>query len=337
MISLTHKTRFNFRRHVAALTAAALLAMGAPALAEPPPGASSSSSSSSAQEAGTRFRHGVDLFKEADFRGALIEFRRAYQTAPNAHVFYNIAQCHLELQDYAGALRAFERYLAEGGAEIQAPRRAAVEIEIGKLKPRVAHVQIACNVAGAEIRIDDDIVGTTPLAQPIIVSAGRRRISAEKPGMPLTTRVVDVAGGDSLDIALEVREPTATAPTPSPVRAALVPQEPSGGRTAMWVGWTATGALAIGAGVTGFLALRAKNDLNAQQNAFPASAADLGTAQSRMRAFALTTDILAGAAVIAGGVSIYLTLTSPKKERGASAPSARLGFAPMGLILDGAF
>src|SRR5438876_6791259 len=75
-------------------------------------------------EAAAHFRRGVDLFKEADFRGALIEFRRANQLAPSFRVLYNIGQCYLELQDYGGALRSFQAYLSEGGKGIPRDRRS---------------------------------------------------------------------------------------------------------------------------------------------------------------------------------------------------------------------
>src|SRR5260221_8307208 len=160
-------------------TAASLVLLSllvhAPANAQTPPAAAPSAQAQ--DEAGAHFRRGVDLFKEADFRGALIEFRRANQIAPSFRVFYNLGQCYLELQDYAGALKSFQAYLEQGGKQIPKDRRAAVEGELKKLQSRVAHVEITSNVSGAEVRVDDDMVGTTPLAAPVLVGSGRRRIS----------------------------------------------------------------------------------------------------------------------------------------------------------------
>jgi hypothetical protein len=313
-----------------ARTAAAALAvstaMAVLPLARAQPGAAASSV---ADEAGARFRRGVELFKEADFRAALIEFRRAYQLAPNYRVLYNIGQAHLELQDYAGALRAFERYLNEGGAQVPAARRAAVEAEIQKLQSRVARIEIITSVAGAEIRVDDDVVGTSPLAQPVMVSAGRRKISAEKIGAPAATRTVDVAGGDRTTVALRIEAgaqaadvaPAPVSPRPSGAPSAAEPQggargrdealpRDGGARSIPWIGWGATGALAAGAVVTGLLALRAKDDLTQKQNTFPGDPSALGDAKTKLRTFAVTSDILTGAAVVVGVTSLYFTLTS---------------------------
>src|SRR5205809_449884 len=84
------------------------------------------------EEAGNRFRKGFELFKEADYQAALIEFRRAYELAPNYNVLYNIGQVYFQLQDYANALTWLERYMAEGGKNITKTRKEEVERDIEK-------------------------------------------------------------------------------------------------------------------------------------------------------------------------------------------------------------
>ena len=131
-------------------------------------------------EARSRFGRGVELFKENDYRAALIEFKRAYELAPNYKVLYNLGQTSLELQDYASALKTFEQYLREGGKDVPSKRKAEVEAELGKLRTRVAKITVEVNVEGAEVSIDDIVVGRTPLTEPLTVSAGRRKISVSK-------------------------------------------------------------------------------------------------------------------------------------------------------------
>src|SRR5205823_3161495 len=63
------------------------------------------------------FQAGVQFYKEGDFRAALIEFKRAYESAPNYKVLYNLGQTNLELQDYAQALTSFQKYLTDGGKD----------------------------------------------------------------------------------------------------------------------------------------------------------------------------------------------------------------------------
>jgi len=56
------------------------------------------------REAGKHFQRGVTLYNETDYRAALVEFRRAYDLAPNAAVLYNIGETEYQLRDYASAL-----------------------------------------------------------------------------------------------------------------------------------------------------------------------------------------------------------------------------------------
>ena len=74
------------------------------------------------EEGRTRFARGIELYKEGNFHGALAEFRAAYAAAPSFRIHYNLGQTLYQLQDYAGAVRAFEQYLAEGGDKIEAER-----------------------------------------------------------------------------------------------------------------------------------------------------------------------------------------------------------------------
>src|SRR5436190_16322961 len=97
----------------------------------------SSAFADNTEEGRQHFQRGVQFYKEGDFRGALIEFKRAYEIAPNYKVLYNLGQTSLELQDYAAALTAFKRYVDEGAREVPKDRKQQVESEIKKLEGRV--------------------------------------------------------------------------------------------------------------------------------------------------------------------------------------------------------
>ena len=75
--------------------------------------ANRASADEGAHEAGKHFQRAVALYGEADYRAALVEFRRAYALSPNAAVLYNVGEAEYQLQDYAGALQTFEHYLTE--------------------------------------------------------------------------------------------------------------------------------------------------------------------------------------------------------------------------------
>jgi hypothetical protein len=305
-------------------------------------------------EGRAHFKRGVDFFKEGDYRGAMIEFKRAYELAPNYKVLYNLGQTSLELQDYASALRSFERYLADGGKDILAPRRTQIEGEIEKLKKRVARVEIATSVPDAEVFVDDVSVGRTPLSAAVAVSAGRRKISALKGGLT-AMRVIDIAGGDSTTVMLEIVEPVlapsaavGVAGSRTPETGA-VPRSPEGMRasagpsaiessrnTGLWIGITVTGALAAGTIATGIFALRAKKDFDNTVARYGVEPQAVTDARQKTRTLALVTDIFGGATVVAGGITLIAALASggPSKE---STQAVRVDITPSGLLASGTF
>src|SRR5437588_2053229 len=90
------------------------------------------------RDAAKHFQRGVDLYNDGDFRGALVEFKKAYSVWPRANVLYDIGQTEYQLLDYASALKTMERYLAETGPN--AAHRGEVESTVEVLRGRVGRV-----------------------------------------------------------------------------------------------------------------------------------------------------------------------------------------------------
>src|SRR5206468_1906893 len=99
------------------------------------------------EEAAARYKRGTELYAEGNFSAALIEFKKAYELTNAYKVLYNIGQVCYQLQDYVCALTSFEEYLKRGGVNVAANRKAEVEAEIKKLRPRIATCAIKTNVA----------------------------------------------------------------------------------------------------------------------------------------------------------------------------------------------
>ncbi len=297
------------------------------------------------QEAQRRYERGRELYEEGDFRAALVEFQRAHELAPSHRLLYNIAQVQYQLQDYAGALRSFQQYLDVGGTDIASQRRDEVQREVERLRSRVATLDIITQPVGAQVSVDDQPVGRTPLSEPVMVSAGRRKVTAELPGEPPVTRLVDVAGMDSVQVKLEFAPPppprTAAVQEPKPEAAPVAAAPTVTARAAEprgvpWKLWATTGVLAAGAGVTAVLASSAASDLKTRRDTFGVTPAELKDASSKTKTLALTSDVLTGAAVVAAGVSAFLTFTRDPAPSSAS-PSMTVGVGPGSVGVSGAF
>jgi hypothetical protein len=295
------------------------------------PVASAEPSSASVKDAGKHFQRGVALYNEADYRAALVEFRRAYDTAPNPAVLYNIGQTYYQLQNYAAALNALERYLNESGPA--AAHRQEVDQTIATLQARVGKVAVTTNVPDCEISIDDEIVGKTPFTEPVLVSIGHRKVTAVHEGSPPDTRFVDVAAGDTVAVALQVA-PTAGGPAANPGGVSSHASDNKGLITAGWIITGGLGVLAVTSGVIAFVESRQLSDL---RNSFdPSKERDdvkkqLDDKSKSVSTFSTAADILGLATLVAGGISLKLTLSRSHDRE------VHVAVVPNGLQLAGTF
>lgn len=309
----------------------------APAADAPPP------SPEALLEAKQRFDRGFELYEEGEYPLALIEFNRAYELVPNYRVLYNIGQVCIQLGQYANARRALEQYLAKGGDALAADRRAAVNKDLEMLTHRTAFLTIGANLEGAEVLVDDVLVGKTPLGPALLVDAGVHRVAVRRPGYVSRTANVTLAGGDeqTLSVALE-RQPE--------VKQTIVVREREAeeDNSATWMiaGWVTTGALAAGAVVTGIMGANEAGELDQLRGGLASDydgqlPSRIDEAQSNAKTLFLVSDIMTGAAVVVGGLSLWITLDPPKPSRPAEtpvqAPGVQVGYERGQLQLRGSF
>ncbi|WP_394829123.1 PEGA domain-containing protein [Pendulispora albinea] len=298
------------------------------------PSAAESTSAGKLESARLHYERGVELFNEEAYEAALVEFQRAYSLTPSYKVLYNMGKLHKALKDFAAAQRDFTRYLEEGKSEIAASRRAEVQKEIAQLEVRVARLEVTSSVKGAEISVDDVLVGKTPISYAIVVNPGRRKVTASKEGYAPASKVVEVAGSDS--VAVDLR------PTDLSVSIAdQKPPKPAGPRNRAIVSWAATAALAGGAGAFAYLTSKKSDDLDNLKNAKQPDPAALDSTYDDMRRNALIADIFAGAAVVGAGISIFFTVKAvqaySEEEPAPAQPSVKVNAGLGSLRLTGTF
>jgi hypothetical protein len=316
------------------LLAAAVSLSTASVLADEP-------SNAEVAKARPHYKRGVELYQDGAFDAALVELEKAYAIAPSYKILYNVGLVYVQLNDFAGALKAYRQYLHEGDKKLDAKRRAEVEKEIHKLEMRVGTVKVDVSVEGADILVDDEVVAKSPLNEPLIVNAGKRKIAASKSGHTPMARVMVIVGGDEKDLKLELRS-TTEAPkkdgagqTPKRAKPDKV-EEPS--TPVPWLWWGITGALAVGTTVTGVLTLSAQSDLDDKKNA-PSKGDELTSAADKTRTFAIVTDVLLAGTVIVGGYATYKTFISPDppEKDSATRPAVDVGLGLGSVQVSGHF
>jgi hypothetical protein len=107
----------------------------------------------------------------------------------------------------------------------------------------------------------------------------------------------------------------------------------------MWVALATTTALGIGAGTFALLTRQAKHDFETQLDTFPNTRETIDHARNRMVRDAAITDALAGATVLAGGLTLYFGLSHPADELETTRAQidVRLVPTPGGLAVAGRF
>lgn len=312
-----------------------LVTLGAHAHAQDEPG----DAESARLEASERYDRGVEFYRERNFHAALAEFRKAHELTGNYRVLYNIGQVCFQVADYPCALTSFETYLKEGGDDVRGARVQEVSELITSLQDRVATIRILTNVTGAEVSIDHQVVGTSPMSGPVTVSAGRHEVSVLAPGYVPATQLVDVAGRERRDVALRLVAlaavpPVVEAPPPQPPPPAPQPPPAPAPRhrwtSWSWVGVGSAAALATAGSITGVLALQKSDELR-DRDFVGAPGDEERSLQSSARNLAIATDVLFVASALTLTTTVVLTYSSEPRDEVA----VQLG--PSGAAITGAF
>jgi len=149
------------------------------------------------------YESGKLLYGDGDFAGAGVKFQAAYELAQDPRLLWNIAVCEKGQRHYAKVVGLTQKYLATGGDLLSADDRTEAKDLLGAIESFTVELTLSVNEAGAEVFIDGERIGTSPLSGPSVVDIGTREIRAEKPGFKPFRSSVPVGG--QKQAALEVK------------------------------------------------------------------------------------------------------------------------------------
>lgn len=310
------------------------------------------------ERARIHFNAGVSLLQDPDgprYEEAYSEFRAAYAESPSWKMLGNLGIAAMKLERDGEAIEAFKKYLAEGGAALEAEEKAQMQRDLSTLTAGVVTVEISSLPPGAFV-IDERIAvqgppvknSYGPLTGKLVIGMhpGQHRLSAHLDGYQDQVWMVDARSGTSHGHVFALKEAVQAAPaapvaapieakveaSPPPVAVQIRPVPVS-----VYVALVATGALAVGGGVVGGLSLAKHADFEAKNDGGdPAAAQDLRDSGKTLN---VVTDVLLGSAIVAGGVTAVLYLSRPA----TTVDHARVRVVPVagprvaGLSLSGSF
>ncbi|MFS8067183.1 MAG: PEGA domain-containing protein, partial [Byssovorax sp.] len=182
--------------------AAALALSTSPALAQSKSAAPASPplSASLTGLARAEYEAGKLLYQDGDFQNALVKFQRVHELSRDDRLLWNIAVCEKNLRRYTRVLATLERYLEGAGPLLSVADRQEAKDLADAARPLVSALRVTVTEPGAVIVVDDDKVGVSPLAAPVLLDLGKRRIRVQKAGFKPFERPLQVAGGTALTI-----------------------------------------------------------------------------------------------------------------------------------------
>jgi hypothetical protein len=183
-----------------ALASSALPAHAAPPV--PPPSPAAAPAGADREEARLRFDRGLTLYEGGDFRGALVEFERAYELTGHPLVLFNLALVQAKLGLSAEAVSALER-LEPRAAELGRERAERARRTYAEQLLNVGTLELTMNVPNAVVQVDSVDVAREAVGV-LRVTAGQHLVSLWAAGYEPRHVAVTVAGRATKTLSIEL-------------------------------------------------------------------------------------------------------------------------------------
>lgn len=186
-----------------------------------PAATSDAGSSTPALEADALIQRGIELRKAGDDRRALSAFERAFSLGGSPRALAQMALAEQALGLWPEANEHLERALGATEDRWISEHRAVLEAASQEIASQLGALELSCNVAGAEVRVDGRVLGRTPLAGPVRLVAGASVIQVSSDGHFDVVRRVNVDAGQLSRLNVILTPTPAASPLPT---AAVGPQ-----------------------------------------------------------------------------------------------------------------
>jgi tetratricopeptide (TPR) repeat protein len=162
------------------------------------------------QQAQARWHEGKAFFDTGNFEAARVAFKQAYTVFPHPVFLQNLGEAELRAGRNVEAARHFEAFLRTSGA-ISAAQRDQARKSLKKAAEKLGSVLVDTNAEDAEIRVDDEVVGRSPLGGLAwYVEPGKHVVVARKEGYLDGSEQVFVPAGLAKTVVVRVQRVAAS-------------------------------------------------------------------------------------------------------------------------------
>ncbi len=124
----------------------------------------------------------IALAQRSQWDGARAAFLQAYELSKNPRVLFNVAVAEKNLGHHAKAIEYFRRELTEGKGQLTPTEEQEITAAMAGLENYVMTITVQVSEPGAKVFVDQEEIGTSPLARPITVALGSHVVRATKTG-----------------------------------------------------------------------------------------------------------------------------------------------------------
>jgi len=294
------------------------------------------------------FNQGRELMTAGKFGEACPKFEASQQLDPGLGTMLNLAECYEKTGRTASAWAEYREAIPLARAAGSKARLDLATERAQALQERLSTLTIRAisgeddNDAHLEVRRDGVAVQQAELGAPIPVDPGEHVVEAVAPGRQPWSSKVQVAG-DAAKVSVEIPKLQAEAAAPSSAPTVTTapsnappPADSSSGSAQRTTAWVLGGAGVVSVGLGAFFGLSASSkwsDAKGKCSDYPygcSSEANDLRHSANSSATVSTVAFVAGGALLATGVILYLTAPSQKA-------SVALGLGPSSAFVKGSF
>ncbi|MDC3956935.1 PEGA domain-containing protein [Polyangium jinanense] len=340
------------RAWLAGLVAAHLLVSGAAFGQGKAPGAAAAAGSAQVTEAERHFAEGVKFAQAKQWAKAREEFAKAYELSQDPRYLAALIRAEEELGRYRDVAERLTIFLRDGKNIDQATRQEA-EKKLDEARKKLGTVTVVVGAEGAEVLLDGQKLGTSPLAKPVFVDPGKHTFEAQKAGYEPAKQELVVEAGSAPEVRLALTAAGGSANSGSGAGNGFVgvPGEKVPADTSpKWRTYAAIGGLGlavVGLGVGIGMTVAASSKYGELEDEFgklrsdPARNLDtfgeLVAEHRTLKGGMIAGYVVGGAALVGTAAFWFLTKPKPKPEAKKVMLAPAVGGGHAGAILVGEF
>jgi hypothetical protein len=304
------------------------------------------------KEATRLYEQGVKAVRASQWEQAREAFGAAFRLKPHYQIAANLGRAELRAGKPREAAEHLAFFLREAKDEVADEDLQAARQLLLEARSKLAAVRVQVDTVGAEVFVDGETLGRSPLTEPVYLDPGNRRFEARKLGLEPVWKEMDVAAGTAPVVALRLSPPPVVV-----LPSALGPVAPEGEQKSRWKPWgigIGAGVAAVGLGVgigfsvasssqnqrvvEGLHELQAKTPQNepvcSKWGCGPL--VDLAQERDKNRNVAIAGFVVGG---VGAAGALAAALWKPRAPGAGARPTTGLSVAPFhrGLLVNGSF